>query len=147
MAAPIVVEGLSRSYGQRRGVSELSFTVEEGEVFGFLGPNGAGKTTTIRILMGLLCPSGGSARVFGHDCWTDGPRARAALGFLPSDPRPYERLTGAAFLDFFAAFRSGGDPAQRRQLAERLNLDLSRQIRQLSRGEPPEAGHRPGRDA
>jgi ABC-2 type transport system ATP-binding protein len=134
MAAPIVVEGLSRSYGRQRGVSDLTFTVEEGEVFGFLGPNGAGKTTTIRILLGLLRPSTGRAEVFGHDCWTDGPRARACIGFLPSDPRPYERMTGAELLTFFAAFRDGGDPARRQHLAARLELDVGRQIRQLSRG-------------
>ena len=134
MAAPIVVDGLSRSYGRRRGVTDLTFTVEEGEVFGFLGPNGAGKTTTIRTLMGLLRPSAGRALVFGHDCWADGPRVRACIGFLPSDPRLYERMTGAELLAFFAAFRGGGDPARRRRLAARLDLDLGRPIRQLSRG-------------
>ena len=134
MVAPIVVEGLSRVYGRRRGVSDLAFTVEEGEVFGFLGPNGAGKTTTIRILMGLLRPSAGRARVFGRDCWAEGARVREQIGFLPSDPRPYERMTGAELLAFFTALRGGGDPARRRRLAAQLDLDLSRQIRQLSRG-------------
>ena len=134
MAVPILVEGLSRVYGRHRGVTELAFTVEEGEVFGFLGTNGAGKTTTIRILMGLLRPSAGRAQVFGYDCWADGARARARIGFLPSDPRLYERMTGTELLDFFAAFRGGGHPARRRWLAERLELDLSRPIRQLSRG-------------
>ena len=71
MPAPIMAENLTRYYGKRRGVIDLTFEVGEGEIFGFLGPNGAGKTTTIRQLMGLMRPGSGSARVFGLDCWRD----------------------------------------------------------------------------
>ena len=69
MAAIVEVEGLSKSYGGTRGIVDLSFEVAEGEVFGFLGPNGAGKTTTIRLLLALLRPDSGRARVAGLDCW------------------------------------------------------------------------------
>jgi ABC-2 type transport system ATP-binding protein len=68
---PVKVERLTRHYGKRRGVVDLTFEVQEGEIFGFLGPNGAGKTTTIRQLMGLMRPTSGSARVFGLDCWKE----------------------------------------------------------------------------
>src|SRR5579884_3304025 len=101
MAVPVSVEHLTRSYGKRRGVIDLSFEVQEGEIFGFLGPNGAGKTTTIRQLMGLLRPTSGIARVFGRDCWSQAPAAKALVGFLPGDLHLYEHLTGQEFLDFF----------------------------------------------
>ncbi|HEU5441516.1 MAG TPA: ATP-binding cassette domain-containing protein, partial [Ktedonobacterales bacterium] len=69
MPAIIEVEGLTKRYGSKRGITNVSFQVEEGEVFGFLGPNGAGKTTTIRLLMALLYPDSGAARIAGMDCW------------------------------------------------------------------------------
>ena len=79
--SPVKVERLTRNYGKRRGVVDLTFEVEEGEIFGFLGPNGAGKTTTIRQLMGLMRPTGGSACVFGLDCWKDSRRVKEKVGF------------------------------------------------------------------
>jgi ABC-2 type transport system ATP-binding protein len=83
--APIRLDGLTRNYGKRRGVTDLTFEVEEGEIFGFLGPNGAGKTTTIRQLMGHMRPTGGSASVFGLDCWRDQGQG---AGGLPSGGHP-----------------------------------------------------------
>jgi ABC-2 type transport system ATP-binding protein len=131
--ASIAVSHLTRSYGKRRGVVDLDFTVGAGEIFGFLGPNGAGKTTTIRLLMGLLRPGAGGARICGLDCWRDAPAVKARVGFLPGEIHLYEKMTGAAFVDFFAAFRGG--PAPRRdEFVERLQLDLAPRIRHLSKG-------------
>jgi ABC-type multidrug transport system ATPase subunit len=140
MAVPIAVEHLTRSYGRHRGIVDVSFTVTEGEVFAFLGPNGAGKTTTIRTLMGLLRPTGGGARVFGLDCWRDAAPVKAFVGSLPGEMHLYEGLTGHALLDFFAAFRSKRDPRLRARLAERLELDLSRKIRHMSKGNRQKLG-------
>jgi len=137
---PIEVKDLTRNYGRRRGVLDLSFNVNEGEVFAFLGPNGAGKTTTIRQLMGLLRPSKGSARVFGLDCWTQSPRVKDKIGFLPGEMRLYESLTGKAFLDYFASFRRSHDPKRRAALVERLELDLSQRIRHMSKGNRQKLG-------
>ncbi|MDI3339467.1 MAG: ABC transporter ATP-binding protein [Sphaerobacter sp.] len=134
MTPPIDVQGLTRAYGTRRGIIDLTFTVEEGEIFGFLGPNGAGKTTTIRVLMGLLKPTSGRARIFGLDCWADAPAVKARVGYLPGEIFLYERMTGAEFLDFMAAFRDKPSRRRRDELAERLDLDLSRPIRHLSKG-------------
>jgi ABC-2 type transport system ATP-binding protein len=134
MTTPIRMERLTRYYGKQRGVIDLSLTVEEGEIFGFLGPNGAGKTTTIRMLMGLIRPTSGTARVFGLDCWADSAAVKADIGFLPGDIRLYERMTGHEFLDFFAAFRRGESRQRRRQLAERFGVELDRQIKHLSKG-------------
>ena len=130
---PIAVSHLTRSYGKRRGVIDLDFTVAAGEIFGFLGPNGAGKTTTIRLLMGTLRPGTGSARILGLDCWRDAPAVKALVGFLPGEIHLYEKMTGAELLDFFAAFRDR--PAPRRdEVVERLQIDLAPRIRHLSKG-------------
>ncbi len=141
MPAPIEAENLTRHYGKRRGVVDVTFEVREAEIFAFLGPNGAGKTTTIRQLMGLLRPSSGSARIFGLDCWSESARAKAHVGFLPGEMRLYEGLTGREFLDFFASFRPGAHDGRRRaELAERLELDLSPRIGHLSRGNRQKLG-------
>src|SRR5215472_5244099 len=125
---------LSKVYRGGRGVFELEFSVRKGEIFGFLGPNGAGKTTTIRTLMGLLKPTGGAATVFGLDCWSQSPAVKARVGFVSADPRLYERMTGAAFLEFMAGFRARGSMDRARKLAADLDLDLRQRVRQLSRG-------------
>jgi ABC-2 type transport system ATP-binding protein len=137
---PVEVEHLTRSYGKRRGIVDVSFTVRRGEIFAFLGPNGAGKTTTIRQLMGLLRPTSGSARIFGLDCWSESHQAKARIGFLPGEMRLYEGLTGREFLDFFASFRRHDDPGRRAALAERLELDLHQRIRHLSKGNRQKLG-------
>lgn len=134
MAPPIEVQRLTRFYGKHRGITDVTFVVEEGEVFGFLGPNGAGKTTTIRQLMGLLKPTSGSARIFGLDCWGEAAAVKARVGYLPGEIHLYEKMTGTEFLDFMAAFRDGKGKRRRDELAERLDLDLSRTIRHLSKG-------------
>ncbi len=81
----IETERLTKSYGSARGIEDVTFTVEAGEVFGFLGPNGAGKTTTIRTLLDLLHPTSGSARIFGLDSRRESVAIRARLGNLPGD--------------------------------------------------------------
>ena len=131
---PVKVERLTRYYGKRRGVVDLTFDVQEGEIFGFLGPNGAGKTTTIRQLMGLMSPTSGSACVFGLDCWTDSTEVKEKVGFLPGDIRLYEKMTGEELLDFFAAFRRVQHRRYRRELAERLGLELGTRIKHMSKG-------------
>lgn len=132
--APVRAEGLTRFYGRRRGVIDISFEVGEGEIFGFLGPNGSGKTTTIRQLMGLLRPTSGSASVFGLDCWRDSKRVKDLVGFLPGEIHLYEKMTGDELLDFFAAFRKRRYPRRRRELVDRLELDTSQRIKHMSKG-------------
>lgn len=131
---PVQIDSLTRMYGRNRGIEDVTLTVERGEIFGFLGPNGAGKTTTIRVLMGLIRPTRGRALVFGLDSWQDAPAVKAHVGYVPGDPRFYEHMTGAQFLDFLARFRPQSDPARRRMLVERFEVDLSRKIKHLSRG-------------
>src|SRR4026209_2140464 len=78
----IQLESLTRRYGRRRGIERISLEIPEGALLGFLGPNGAGKTTTIRIMLGLLRPSGGSARIFGLDCWRESKAIKREVGYL-----------------------------------------------------------------
>lgn len=134
MAAPIELVNLTYSYGSQRGVVDLTFSVNEGEIFGFLGPNGAGKTTTIRVLMGLMRPTSGYVRVFGLDSWRDSTSVKAKVGFLPGDIRLYEHMTGHEFLGFFASFRGTSDLRRGEDLAGRLEVELGRRIKHLSKG-------------
>src|SRR5437879_2446958 len=134
MAAMIDVEALTKSYGSKRGITDVSFQVEEGDVFGFLGPNGAGKTTTIRLLMALLHPDAGSARIAGLDCWKQSVDIKRLTGYMPGEPALDPNLTGGQILEYFAHLRGGVDQAYLKQLIHRFELDTSRKFRQYSTG-------------
>ena len=93
MSEPVIaLNKLTKSYGKHRGIEEISFTVERGEIFGFIGPNGAGKSTTIRTLMGLLKPTGGTASVFGLDCGRQASEIAKDVGYLPSENCYYNSM-------------------------------------------------------
>jgi ABC-2 type transport system ATP-binding protein len=134
VAAIIEVQGLTKSYGSKRGITDVSFSVDEGEVFGFLGPNGAGKTTTIRTLMALIRADSGTARVGGLDCWQQSVEIKKLVGYVPGEPSLDPNLTGGQILEFFAHLRGGVDHAYLKQLIERFDLDTSRKFRQYSTG-------------
>ena len=140
MANAIELRGLTRWYGKRRGVVDLDVAVEEGEVFGFLGPNGAGKTTTIRMLLGLIRPSAGTASVWGLDAWRDAPAVHRRLAHLGSDPGYLGELTAGA--DARPPRRRCGACAKGawRPLAERLELDPGGPVKKLSRGNRQKVG-------
>jgi len=134
MAGIIEVDRLSKSYGGKRGITDVSFSVGEGEVFGFLGPNGAGKTTTIRILMALIRADGGTARIAGLDAWEKSLEIHRLIGYVPGEPSLDRNLTGGQILEYFANLRGGVDRAYLKKLIERLDLDTSRKFRQYSTG-------------
>ncbi len=134
MTAIIEVENLTKSYGRRRGIADVSFEVSEGEVFGFLGPNGAGKTTTIRILMALIRADSGKARITGLDCWDRSVDIKRMVGYVPGEPSLDGNLTGGQILEYFAHLRGGVDQKYLKQLVERLDLDTGRKFRQYSTG-------------
>ena len=134
MAAIIEVENLTKSYGSKKGIANVSFQVEEGEVFGFLGPNGAGKTTTIRLLMALLHANSGSAKIAGLDCWKQSLEIKRLVGYLPGEPALDPNLTGGQILEYFAHLRGGVDQAYLKHLVQRFDLDTSRKFRQYSTG-------------
>jgi ABC-2 type transport system ATP-binding protein len=134
MAAIIEVERLTKSYGGKRGIVDVTFQIEEGEVFGFLGPNGAGKTTTIRVLMALLRADSGTARIAGLDVWEKSLDIKRLIGYVPGEPALDRNLTGGQILEYFANLRGGVDRAYLKTLIERLDLDTSRKFRQYSTG-------------
>jgi ABC-type multidrug transport system, ATPase component len=134
MAAIIEAERLTKSYGGKRGIAEVSFQVEEGEVFGFLGPNGSGKTTTIRVLMALLRADAGAARIAGLDCWKQSLEIKRLIGYVPGEPALDPNLTGGQILEYFAHLRGGVDQSYLKQLIQRFDLDTSRKFRQYSTG-------------
>ena len=134
MAAIIEVDRLTKSYNGKRGIADVSFQVDEGEVFGFLGPNGAGKTTTIRILMALLRADSGAARIKGLDCWNQSVEIKRLIGYVPGEPSLDPNLTGGQILEFFAHLRGGVDQAYLKELIKRFDLDTSRKFRQYSTG-------------
>jgi ABC-2 type transport system ATP-binding protein len=152
MTDPPAIEtiGLSKTYdGKVHALVGLDLRVERGEVFGYLGPNGAGKSTTIRLLVGLIRPTAGTARLFGLDTLRDGVATRRHVGYLPGDLRLGDRLTGSEQLDSFARLRGSVDRDYRDELCERLGVVLDRPIRQLSKGNRQKLGvvqafmHRP----
>ena len=139
MSGPAIrLEHLGKRYGRLTALTDVSFDVLEGEVFGFLGLNGAGKTTTIRILLDLVRPTSGRASIFGADCQTRGPEVRAQLGYLPGEPGFYGDMTGEATLDLLGRLaHTRVDPASRARLLDRLEFaasDLRRPMREYSTG-------------
>jgi beta-exotoxin I transport system ATP-binding protein len=136
----IATSGLSKDYGSGRGLFELDLEVQPGEVFGFLGPNGAGKSTTMRLLLDLIRPTSGSARVLGLDVTKHSVEIRRRVGFLPGDLAMYPKLTGRVVLSYLARLRGGVDPRRRDSLAERFGADLDRPIHQLSTGNRQKLG-------
>ena len=150
MATPaIATEHLTKRYGAARGIEDVTFEVGTGQVVGFLGPNGAGKTTTIRTLMGFLRPTSGVARLFGVDVATGGAALRRRTGFLAGDVSLYPRFTGEELFTYLGSLRGGVDAAFRDALIERLHVDPSRRIEDLSHGNQQKIGlvqafmHRP----
>ncbi|HLI69444.1 MAG TPA: ABC transporter ATP-binding protein [Ktedonobacteraceae bacterium] len=149
MPAIIETNQLTKSYGRSRGIIDVTFDVEEGEVFGFLGPNGAGKTTTIRLLMGLLRPDRGTALIAGLDVWQQSVEIKKLIGYLPGELVLDPGLTGGQILEYFGHLRGGVDQTYLKQLIKRLDLDPSRKFRQYSSGNKRKIGliqafmHRP----
>jgi ABC-2 type transport system ATP-binding protein len=139
MAYVIEAVGLTKRYGKRRGIDDVTFEIREGEVFGLLGPNGAGKTTTIRVLLGFLRPTAGRAMVLGHDAWRDAAAAHADVAYVSAEPAYLGQLTAAEQLDYMATLRGLPKGAWRR-VAERLELDPTVQVKKLSRGNRQKVG-------
>jgi beta-exotoxin I transport system ATP-binding protein len=147
--AVIRADRLTKRYGRERGVDDLSFEVHAGEVLGFLGPNGAGKTTTIRLLLDLIRPTAGSIEVFGLDTRRRSREIRRVIGYLPGDLHLYERLSAGEHLRYFAGLRGLSDTGDGETIAQRLELELDRPVRGLSKGNRQKVGvllalfHRP----
>jgi ABC-2 type transport system ATP-binding protein len=136
----IEINHLSKYYGKARGIVDVSLAVEEGEIFGFIGPNGAGKSTTIRLLLALIYPSGGSAAIFGKDVIQYGPEIRQEIGYLPSEVFYYDKMKVIDLLNYSASFYKKDCTQRIKDLAELMELDLTRRIDDLSYGNKKKVG-------
>ena len=135
MSDPIIrMSGLTKSYGRARGIVGIDLEVAPGEVVGYLGPNGAGKSTTIRTLLDLIRPTLGRAELFGLDSHRDSLAIRRRVGYVPGELHLYDSLSGRELVDYFGGLRGGVDERRVRDLAERLDCDLTRETRDLSHG-------------
>lgn len=139
MTAVINTTDLTKFYGEHRGILDVNLEINEGEVFGLLGPNGAGKTTCIRVFLDFIRATTGSATILGMDSRTDSVLIRQKVGYLPGDFITYEKLTALELLEYFANLR-GGNLIKAHALAERFNLDLTRKMGELSRGNRQKVG-------
>jgi ABC-2 type transport system ATP-binding protein len=132
--AIVVCAGLTKDYGQGRGVFDLDLTIRRGEIFGFVGPNGAGKTTTIRLLMDLIRPDRGTATIFGLDVRRDSLAIKRRIGYLPGELPQFPGVSAGYVIGLLAGLRGDVDPARIGALAERLELDLGHRYEKLSHG-------------
>ncbi len=135
----IRVENLTKFYGPRLAIADVTFTVRKGEIVGFLGPNGAGKTTTMRILTGYLPPSSGRAEIAGYDIFTQSLEARRHIGYLPESVPLYPEMTVRAYLHFMATLKGVPGPKQRARVGyvmerTRITEVADTLIAKLSRG-------------
>jgi ABC-2 type transport system ATP-binding protein len=140
MTLALETHALTKRYGRRLALDAIDLSVEPGTVFGVIGPNGAGKTTTMRLLLDIIRPTSGSALVLGHDPRQGGVELRRRIGFLPGELRLEGRVTGRALLKHYAEISGPVAPGVVDSLAQRLDLDLSRQVRKLSKGNKQKLG-------
>jgi ABC-2 type transport system ATP-binding protein len=130
----VVTQDLTKRYADVVALDHCTLGVEQGEVFGLLGPNGAGKTTLIRLLLGFLRPTSGSATIATFDCLTQSVAVRERVAYLPAEAKLFDHMRGREALEFFASVRANGDLAKSLALAKRLELDLRRQVGYMSTG-------------
>lgn len=134
MAAVIETQGLVKRFGSTLALDGLDLTVEEGTIHGFLGPNGAGKSTTLRILLGLLRASSGTARLLGKDPWRDAVELHRRVAYVPGDVSLWPNLTGGEIIDLLIRLRGDRGGSRRSELLERFELDPTKKGRSYSKG-------------
>ncbi len=124
----VETDRLSKHYQQLRALDQLTLSIQPGEVFGLLGPNGSGKTTFLRLLMGFIKPTSGTARINGLDCYRDSVAAHANLAYLPGDVRLHRLMRGRDIIKFYSRIHPLGNEARSFELADLLELDLNRRV-------------------
>lgn len=136
----IELRGLTKSYGNGKGIFDVSFSVGKGEVFGYLGPNGAGKTTTIRQLMGFVRSDSGICRILGKDCFSSASEIQKETGYLAGELTFMEDMTGIGFLNFMAEMKGMKNKSRRNELMERFELNPHGKICKMSKGMKQKVG-------
>lgn len=130
----IEINHITKDYGNKRGIFDVSFTVKKGEVLGFLGPNGSGKTTTIRQLMGFIKPDHGEVKILGLDCFEKANLVQKELGYLPGEIAFMEEMTGFEFIKFIAQMKNIKDMKKAEELMTFLELDARGKMKRMSKG-------------
>ncbi|MCR1839210.1 ABC transporter ATP-binding protein [Murimonas intestini] len=130
----IDIKNLTKSYGKSRGIEDVTFSIEKGEIFGFIGPNGAGKSTTIRLLLSLIYPDNGHATIENMDCFKDSKNIKKILGYVPSEVNYYDDMKVIDLFDYSSRFYKKDCSDRSLVLSKRLGLDITKKINALSYG-------------
>ena len=130
----IEINGLTKDYGNQKGLFDVSFTIEKGEILGFLGPNGSGKTTLIRHLMGFIKPDQGSVSIMNLDCFAQSPKIQEMVGYLPGEIAFMDEMRGIDFIKFIAEMKKIKDLTRAKELIDFLELDPTNKIKRMSKG-------------
>lgn len=134
MTKLVEIKGVKKNFGSVPALQEITFDIEEGEVLGYVGPNGAGKSTTIRILLGIIKASAGSAKIFGKDVWNDAIAIHQAIAYVPGDVYLWPNLTGGEIIDLFLHMHGSFDAARRDLLIKKFEFDPKKKARTYSKG-------------
>lgn len=140
MTEIVKVEQLQKKFGKFQALSDVSFTVNPGEVLGFIGPNGAGKSTTIRALLGIIHSDGGSAKIFGKDVWKDSLEIHKKISYVPGDVALWGSLTGGEIIDLFMKLHGNGSKNRRDALIQKFELDPKKKAKNYSKGNRQKVG-------
>ncbi|HIV81165.1 MAG TPA: ABC transporter ATP-binding protein [Candidatus Salinicoccus merdavium] len=140
MTEVVKVEGVQKTFGKAKALSDVTFTVEAGEVVGFIGPNGSGKSTTIRILLGIIKRNAGNAEIFGKDVWKNSLEIHKRISYVPGDVTLWGSLTGGEIIDLFLKLHGGGNKERRDYLIKRFELDPKKKAKSYSKGNRQKVG-------
>lgn len=132
--AILKVNNVTKKFGHFTALDGINLEVNQGEVYGFIGPNGAGKTTTIRILLGILQATSGSAQIFGMDAWRDAVEIHKRIAYVPGEVSLWPNLTGGEVIDFFVKLRGTNHRNRREELIKRFDLDPTKKCGTYSKG-------------
>jgi len=130
----IEIKNLTKTYGKSRGIDGVTLSVKQGEIYGFIGPNGAGKSTTIKVLLNLIFPNAGEAKIFGLDCVTDTTKIKEDLGYVPSEVRYYDDVKVGEIINYAKTFKKNIDEEYVDHLIKTFDVDLNKKIFELSLG-------------
>ncbi|GGB60705.1 ABC transporter [Lentibacillus populi] len=140
MTEIVKVQGLQKKFGKFQALSDVTFTVDAGEVVGFIGPNGAGKSTTIRTLLGIIKRDAGNVEIFDKDVWKDSLEIHKRISYVPGDVSLWGSLTGGEIIDLFLKLHGGGDKQKRDYLIKRFELDPKKKAKGYSKGNRQKVG-------
>ncbi|MEG1531433.1 MAG: ABC transporter ATP-binding protein, partial [Lactococcus sp.] len=130
----VEIKNLQKNFGKFKALKNVTLDVNAGEVLGYIGPNGSGKSTTIRVLLGIIKKSGGSATIFGKDVWTDAIEIHKKIAYVPGDVYLWPNLTGGEIIDLFLKLHGNADLKKRDELIEKFELDPKKKARSYSKG-------------